>query len=116
MLFLSLYTSAVPPSGPPSAEHMAAMMSLIEELSATGVLVTTGGILSRETGMKVTRKDGKYSVENGPVAGSSLMPAGGYALLRVASRDELVKHIKHFLDVAGDGCTEIIQVMDEPPK
>ena len=56
MLFLSLYTSATPPSGPPSAEHMAAMMKLIEDMSGSGVLVTTGGILSRETGMKVTRK------------------------------------------------------------
>ena len=116
MLFLSLYTPAVPHRGPPSAEHMAAMMSLIEEMSGTGVLVTTGGILSRETGMKVIRKDGNYSVENGPVAGSSLMPAGGYALLRVGSREELVKHIKRFLDVAGEGSTEIIQVMDGPPK
>ena len=115
MLFLSLYTPAVPHSGPPSTEHMTAMMSLIEEMSGSGVLVTTGGILSRATGMKVTRTAGKFSVENGPVAGSSLMPAGGYALLRVGSRDELVKHIKRFLDVAGDGSTEIIQVMDGPP-
>ena len=115
MLFLSLYTSAAPPSGPPSAEHMAAMMALIEEMSASGVLVTTGGILSRETGMKVARKNGTYAVELGQVAGSSLMPAGFYALLRTASRDELVKHVKRFLDVVGDGSCEIIQVMDGPP-
>jgi hypothetical protein len=40
------------------------------------------------------------------------MPAAGYALLRAGTRDELVKHIKAFLEVAGDGTTEIIQVMD----
>ena len=112
MLFLSLYTPAVPPSGPPSQEMMAAMGKLIEDMSKAGVLVTTGGLMSRNTGMKVTRKNGSYTVEDGPVAGSSLMPAGGYALLRVNSREELVKQVKSFLQVAGDGFTEIIQVME----
>ncbi len=115
MLFLSLYTSAKPSSGPPSAEHMAKMMGLIEEMTEAGVLVTTGGILSRQTGMKVTLKNGKSSVEDGPVAGSTLMPASGYALLRVGTREELVKHVQRFLSIAGDGSTEIIQLMDGPP-
>ena len=115
MQFLSLYTPAVPPSGPPSAEHMAKMGKMMEEMMKAGVLVTTGGILSRSTGMKVTRKNGTFAVEDGPVAGSSLMPAAGYALLRANSREELAKHIKAFLELAGDGTTEIIQVMDGPP-
>ena len=49
------------------------------------------------------------------MAGSSLMPAAGYALMRANSREELVVHIKEFLQCAGDGTTEIIQVMDGPP-
>src|SRR5262249_51946999 len=64
MQFLSLYTPAKAPSGPPSAEHMAEMMKLMEKMTKAGVLVTTGGILSRQTGMKVVRKDGKVSVED----------------------------------------------------
>ncbi len=112
MQFLSLYTSAAPPSGGPSAEHMAKMGQLMQEMSAAGVLVTTGGILSRQTGMKIARRNGEVSVEHGPVAGSSLMPASGYALLRANSREDLVGHIKKFLEVAGDGTTEVIQVMD----
>ena len=112
MQFLSLYTPATPPSGPPSAEHMAQMGKLMDEMIKKGVLVTTGGILSRQTGMKVVRKNGEVTSESGPVAGSSLMPAAGYALLRANSREELAGHIKTFLDVAGDGTCEIIQVMD----
>ncbi|MEJ0034698.1 MAG: hypothetical protein WDO68_01210 [Gammaproteobacteria bacterium] len=112
MQFLSLYTPAVPSSGPPSPEHMAQMGKLMEDMMKKGVLVTTGGILSRQTGMKVVRKNGQVSCENGPVAGSSLMPAAGYALMRANSREELAEHIKTFLDVAGDGTCEIIQVMD----
>jgi hypothetical protein len=40
------------------------------------------------------------------------MPAAGYALLRANSREELAEHVRTFLDVAGDGTCEIIQVMD----
>jgi hypothetical protein len=115
MQFLTLYTPAVPPSGPPSAEHMATMGKLMEDMTKAGVLVTTGGIASRNTGMKVTRKNGDYIVEHGSVAGSSLMPAAGYAVLRANTREELVKHVKAFLEVAGDGTSEVIQVMDGPP-
>jgi hypothetical protein len=43
------------------------------------------------------------------------MPAAGYALLRANTREELVKHVKAFLEVAGDGTSEVIQVMDGPP-
>jgi hypothetical protein len=116
MKFLTLYTPATAPSGPPSAEHMAKMGKLTQEMTARGVLLATGGIRSRETGMKVTLKRGDYKVEDGPVAGSSLMPAAGFALLRANSRAELVEHIKQFLELAGDGTSEIIQVLDEPPQ
>jgi hypothetical protein len=116
MQFLSLYTPATPPSGPPSAEHMAAMMKLMEEMSRTGALVTTGGIMSRNTGVKVVRRNGKVAVEHGAVSNSSLMPAAGYALLRANTREELVANVQKFMEVAGDGTCELIQVFDEPPK
>ena len=112
MQFLSLYTPAVPSSGPPSPEHMAQMGKLMDEMMKKGVLVTTGGILSRKTGMKVVRQNGQVTSADGPVTGSSLMPAAGYALMRAGSREELAGHIKTFLDIAGDGTCEIIQVMD----
>jgi len=115
MQFLTLYTPAIPASGPPSAEHMARMGKLMEDMTKAGVLVSTGGIASRNTAMKVSRKNGAFTVEDGPVMGSSLMPAAGYAVLRAATREELVKHVKAFLEVAGDGTSEIIQTMDGPP-
>jgi hypothetical protein len=115
MQFLSLYTPALPSSGPPDPEHMKKMGRLMEDMFKAGVLVATGGILSRNTGMKIVRKRGAITVENGPVAGSSLMPAAGYALLRASSREELIEHVKAFLEAAGDGTSEIIQVMDGPP-
>ncbi len=115
MQFLTLYTPTAPNSGPPNPEHMAKMGRLMEEMTKTGVLVTTGAILSRKTGVKVTRSNGAYAVQDGPVPRSSLMPAAGYALLRANTREELVGHIKKFLEIAGDGTSEVIQVMDAPP-
>jgi len=91
---------------------MAEMGRLMDEMTRSGVLVTAGGILSRQTGMKISQNQGSVTVENGPVNGSSLMPAAGYALLRAGSRDELVQHVKKFLTIAGDGKSEIIQVME----
>jgi hypothetical protein len=115
MQFLSLYIPAVASSEPPDAAHMAKMGKLMEDMTQAGVLVGTGGISSRNTGMKVARNNGAFNVEDGPVAGSSLMPAAGYALLRANTREVLVKHVKTFLDVVGDGKCEIIQLMDAPP-
>ena len=116
MLFLSLFTPSVPPSGPPSPEHMAEMGRLCESMSKAGVLVATCGIKSRSTGMKVVRREGRFTVEDGPVAGSSLMPAAGYALLRAGSREELARHVQKFLQVVGDGSCEIIEIFDQPPQ
>ncbi len=116
MQFLSLYTPAVMRSGPPDAAHMAKMGKLVEDMTKAGVLITAGGILSRNTGMKVTLNNGEFTAEDGPVAGSSLMPAAGYALLRANTREELVKHVRKFLEAAGDGRCEIIQLMDGPPQ
>lgn len=115
MQFLTLYTPAVPPSGPPSVEHMAKMMKFSEEMTKAGVLVASGGVLSRDTGMKIVCKQGLFTVEHGPVAGSSLMPAAGWAILRANNRPELEQHVKAFLNLAGDGTSEIIQLMDGPP-
>jgi hypothetical protein len=114
MQFLALYTPAVPSSGPPEPQQMARMGQLMEEMTKAGALVTTGGILSRQTGMKIVRRNGEITVEDGPVNGSSLMPAAGYALLRANTRAELANHVKKFLEVAGDGTSEVIQVMDGP--
>ncbi len=114
MQFLTLYTPAAS-AGAPDAQHRAQMGQLIEEMLRAGVLVATGGIKSRSTGMKVTRRNGTVSIEEGPVAGSSLMAAAGFALLRASSRAELVTHIERFLELAGDGVSEIIEVMESPP-
>ena len=67
MQFLSLYTPAVAPKGPPDPQHMARMMKLIEQMTRSDALVATAGIMSRSTAMKVAGQSGKFTVEDGPV-------------------------------------------------
>lgn len=66
--------------------------------------------------MKIARRQDRITVEDGPVAGSTLMPAAGYALLRASSREELARHVRAFLQVAGDGACEIIEAMEPMPQ
>jgi hypothetical protein len=112
MQFISLYTPAAASNAPPDDALVAKMNRLVEDMFKSGVLVSTGGILSRNTGMKVVRNKGAVTVEHGAIAGSSLMPAAGYAIMRVDTREELAARVKEFLDVVGDGTCEIIQLMD----
>jgi hypothetical protein len=55
--------AAPPPSGPPSPQLMAEMGRLIESMSKAGVLVATGGIESRSTGLHIARREDRYTVE-----------------------------------------------------
>jgi hypothetical protein len=115
MLFLSLYTPAVNPSGPPSAEHMAKMGELIGKLMKDGTLVTTGPLgKSGPGGAKVRLQKGEVTVEHGPFSDSVLMGASGFALLRANSREEVIEKSKEFLEVAGDGESQILQVLEMP--
>lgn len=112
MRFLSLFTPAQTHSGPPSAEHMAQMGALIRKSMAAGTLIATGALMNRSTGMLVTRKDGRIDAVDGEVAHSSLMPASGWAILQGPSREAVLDGIKEFLDVAGDGRCELIQILE----
>jgi hypothetical protein len=116
MLFLSLYTPAVKSSGPPSPEHMAKMGALIEQFSKDGTLVTTGPLgKSGPCGAKVRLEKGDVTVTHGPFSDSVLMGASGFALFRADSREDVIQKTREFLEVAGDGESQILQVLEMPP-
>ena len=116
MLFLTLYTPAAKLSGPPAAEHLAKMGQLNEKYSKEGTLVFTGPLgKSGPCGAKVRQQTGDVTVTHGPFSDSTLMGASGFALIRASSREDAIQKTKEFLDVAGDGESEILQVLDMPP-
>jgi hypothetical protein len=115
MKFLSIYSYAAGPDnsdGPAEAEMMA-MGRLIGEMQTAGVLLDFGGVGGGGMELRVTKAGSKITVTDGPFTESKEV-IGGYALMSVATRDEAVHWTKRFLEVAGDGVSELHQLADVP--
>jgi len=110
MRFLSIYKTAE--TGLPcTTEEFAKMGELVEEMTKAGVLLATEGCLPSATGARVRRSNGKLTVTDGPFTESKELIAG-FALLQAKSKEEAIELSKRFLEVAGDGETEIRQIAE----
>lgn len=112
MRFLCLYKPAKP-AGPPTQQEMAAMGKLIEEAMKAGWLISTEGCLPSSTGARVRLSDGKFTVTDGPFAETKEV-IGGFAIIRVSSKQEAIERAQYFLKVAGGGESELIQLYEAP--
>jgi hypothetical protein len=111
MRFLTIYRpTAGQEGGMPSPDHMAQMGKLVDEMTRAGTLIATEPLAVRAKCARVELKDGQFTVSDEQVR------AGGYAILEAASKEEAVELAKTFLKVAGDGVTEIRQVMEFAPQ
>jgi len=89
MRFISIFTHE-PSNRPPTAAEMATMGKLIEEGMKAGWLIATEGVHFGATGVRVHKNaGGKVTVVDGPFAETKEV-IGGYALLKAASKDEVV--------------------------
>lgn len=113
MLYLSIYKTAER-NAPPTPEEIAAMGKLIEEGMKEGYLVEVQGCLPSALGARIRRSHGDVTVTDGPFTESKEV-VGGFAILRADSKDQAIKHVKHFLEVAGDGECELRAVYEAPP-
>jgi hypothetical protein len=112
MKFLCLYKSAKPEGTPPTQKEMEVMGKLVEDAMKSGKLLATEGCLPSAMGARVRLSGGKFNVTDGPFSESKEV-VGGFALIRVASKQEAIEFTKDFLKVAGDGETELRQVFEE---
>ena len=112
MRFLSIYKS-VETGGPPSQEEMDRMGKLVEEGMKAGYLLGVEGCMPSATGARVRRSKGKLTVTDGPFTESNEV-IGGFAILQASSKEEALKLVKEFLDVAGDGECELRQIFEAP--
>jgi hypothetical protein len=110
MRFLTIYKAAET-GVPPTAEHMAAMGKLIEEMTNAGVLLSTEGCLPSARGARVRRSGRKITVTDGPFTESKELIAG-FALIQAGSKAEAIEWTKRFLAVAGEGESEIRQISE----
>ena len=113
MRFISIFTHQ-PSDRPPTEAEMAAMSKLIEEAMQAGWLIATEGVHFGTTGVRVHKSaGGTFTVTDGPFAETKEV-LGGYALLKAASKEEVVKLTRGFLDAVGQGTCEIYQLYEMP--
>jgi len=113
MRFLMIYRPAAPPA-PPSAQHRADMEKFVDELAKAGALIARGGFLAASSGARVQLADGRVTVSDG-ARPDSLERAAGFALVQAKSKDDAIALAERFLEVAGDGESEIRPLMEGPP-
>jgi hypothetical protein len=116
MRFISIFTHE-PSNRAPAPAEMAAMGKLVEEAMKEGWLLQTEGVSFGAKGFRVHKGAGAKTatVTDGPFSEAKEV-IGGYALLKANSREEIVKHTKRFLEVAGQGTCEIYQLYEMPER
>lgn len=110
MRFLSIYKHEERTT-PPTAAEMETMGKLVEEGFKAGWLLATEGCLPTALGARVRRSSGKLSITDGPFTEAKEV-VGGFAILKVNSKEEAIELTRKFLAVAGDGECELRQIYE----
>jgi hypothetical protein len=117
MRFMTIYrpanTKDMEAGVPPTQQEMDEMGKFIAELASSGVLVATDGLLPTSKGAIVRRANGKVTVIDGPFTEAKEV-IGGFAIVEVGSKAEAIQLTRRFLDVAGDGESEIREMYPAP--
>jgi hypothetical protein len=97
---------------PPTQQEIAQMGKLIEEMAKAGVLLSTEGCQGSSKGARVRRSGERVTVTDGPFTEAKEI-VGGFAIVKAKSKAEAIEWAKRFLDVAGNGESEILQLHEE---
>ncbi|GAA2695433.1 YciI family protein [Actinoplanes palleronii] len=84
----------------PDEKLFTEMAAFIEEMTASGVLLATGGLDA--SGFKLTSAGDQVTVTDGPFT-EAKEAIGGFALVEVRSREEAIEIGRRFLAIVGDG-------------
>ena len=112
MRFLCLYKPAKEEGAPPTQQEVSAMGKFIQEMVKAGVLLSTEGCQPSAKGARVRRSGAKVAVIDGPFTETKEL-VGGFAIIQASSKEEAIELTKRFLEVAGDGESEIRQLYEE---
>ncbi|MBA9002114.1 YciI family protein [Thermomonospora cellulosilytica] len=91
----------------PDEKLHAEVGAFVEELTAAGVLLATGGLDSPTV---TTSRDGEFTVTDGPFAEAKEV-AVSFALVDVRSKEEAIEISRRFFQIIGDGTGYIQQVL-----
>jgi len=110
MRFLMTYQQD-PNVPPPTPEKMAAIGAYTQKNMQSGVVVMTGGLVRPTHGTQVKSERGKFSVTDGPFAETKEL-IDGFAVIEVPSKAAAIAVAQEFMQLAGDGTGEILQMFD----
>ena len=115
MRYLCIYKPAKAEGAPPTQTEMEKMGGYIEQSFKEGTLLDTEGCLSSALGARVRKTNGQFKVTDGPFTESKEI-VGGFAIINAKSKEDAIRITKDFLNIAGDGETEIRQLYEQPAK
>jgi hypothetical protein len=96
-----------PSDTPPDEKLFAEMGAYLEELTAAGILLATGGL--EPSGIVMSSQGGEITITDGPFA-EAKEAAAGFALIEVGSKEEAIELARRFRKIVGDGENTIQQV------
>jgi hypothetical protein len=91
----------------PDEKLFTEMAAFIEEMTAKGVLLATGGLAPE--GVVITSEGDEMTVTDGPFT-EAREAVGGFALVEVGSKEEAIELGRRFRRIVGDGKSVIQQV------
>ena len=115
MRYLCIYKPAKAEGAPPTQEEMDKMGKYIEQSFKEGTLLATEGCLPSSLGARVRKANGEFKVTDGPFTEAKEI-VGGFAIINANSKEDAIRITKDFLNIAGDGETEIRQLYEQPAK
>jgi hypothetical protein len=91
----------------PDEQLYAEMGKFIEETTAAGILLATGGL--EPGGTRMTSVGDEITIVDGPFT-EAKEAVGGFALVEVSSKEEAIELTRRFRKIVGDGTSLIQQV------
>ncbi len=113
MRFMMLYKPGRESDAPPTQREMEEMGQFIGEMAKEGVLLATDGLQPSSKGVRVRISDGKFTLTDGPFAETKELVAG-FAIVQAKSKQHAIELAKRFLEVVGEGESEIRLMHDVP--
>jgi len=112
MRFMLMFKGEPPKPGDVACkQNLPEMKKLMTELKSKGVVVFTEGLEGPEKGARIRFSNGKHAVIDGPFAEAKELVAG-VCVVDVKSKQEGLNLAKRFLEIAGEGESEIRQVIE----
>jgi hypothetical protein len=91
----------------PDEKLFVEMANFIDEMTAAGVLLATGGL--EPGGVRLTSVGDEITVIDGPFA-EAKEAVVGFALVEVRSKEEAIELARRFRKIVGDGVSVVQQV------